>query len=321
MNSRNEAPNFPRGTKLLGKWNRNVYHILKPLGRGATGVVYLADSKHGKVALKIGHNSMSITSEVNVLKHFGKVQGQILGPSFIDTDDCIVQGQKHPFYVMEYLQGVPVFDHLKEHGNEWAPVFMVQLLGDLSRLHRAGWVFGDLKPENLLITGPPYRVRWLDVGGTTIKGRAIKEYTEFYDRGYWGMGDRKADEQYDLFAAGMIFIHLIEKKRFEKGNDGKQTLMTCLERNEQLRPYRHWLKKMVQGSFQDAEAARTDLMKFIAKREDRHRKVDQSARPKRRKKMRRKAQKQPALVGIVDLVLVIAFLLITSVLYLVGQMI
>lgn len=54
-----------------------------------------------------------------------------------------------------------------------------QLLSSLSAIHREGWVFGDLKPENLIVTGPPPQIRCIDVGGTTKEGRAIKEYTEF----------------------------------------------------------------------------------------------------------------------------------------------
>ena len=33
--------------------------------------------------------------------------------------------------------------------------FVLQFLNDLDNLHENGWVFGDLKPENLIVTGPP----------------------------------------------------------------------------------------------------------------------------------------------------------------------
>ena len=77
----------------------------------------------------------------------------------------------------------------------------MQLLNDLDKLHQNGWVFGDLKPENLIVTGPPPKIRCIDVGGTTIKGRAIKEFTEFYDRGYWGLGQEKRTQP-------MIYLQL-----------------------------------------------------------------------------------------------------------------
>ena len=63
------------------------YIIIKELGYGANGVVYLAQWHNQHVALKISDNGTSITSEVNVLKSFAKVQGSVLGPSLLDVDD------------------------------------------------------------------------------------------------------------------------------------------------------------------------------------------------------------------------------------------
>src|SRR5690606_41741098 len=52
------------------------------------------------------------------------------------------------------------------------------LFRSLTRLHQSGWIFGDLKLDNLIVMTNPPRLRWVDVGGTTQKGRAIKEYTD-----------------------------------------------------------------------------------------------------------------------------------------------
>lgn len=93
---------------------------------------------------------------------------------------------------------------------------MVQLLEDLDQLHQAGWTFGDLKTDNILVESNPPRIRLVDVGGTTRMGRSIKEYTEFFDRGYWGLGTRKAEPSYDLFAVAMVFLHIYYPRRFER---------------------------------------------------------------------------------------------------------
>jgi serine/threonine-protein kinase len=83
----NQVCNLSSGTEIKGKWNGKRYIIVRALGQGATGNVYLADSSEGNVAIKLSENSMAITSEVNVLKHFSKVQGTSLGPSLLDVDD------------------------------------------------------------------------------------------------------------------------------------------------------------------------------------------------------------------------------------------
>src|SRR5699024_661630 len=129
------------------------------------------------------------------------------------------------FYVMEYVHGESMNSFLQKNGTEWIGVFMFQLLDDLEELHAAGWVFGDLKLENLLVTASPPRVRWIDVGGTTQIGRAIKEYTEFYDRGYWGFGTRKAEPSYDLFSLSLAFIGLFYPQKFSRGNHPKANLL------------------------------------------------------------------------------------------------
>ena len=61
------------------------------------GLSILQSTNHVQVALKMSDNGMSITSEVNVLKSFAKVQGSALGPSLLDVDDWHIQMGKFPF--------------------------------------------------------------------------------------------------------------------------------------------------------------------------------------------------------------------------------
>ena len=42
---------------------------------------------------------------------------------------------------------------IQQKGKSWTTVLFLQLLNDLETLHQNGWVFGDLKPENLIVTG------------------------------------------------------------------------------------------------------------------------------------------------------------------------
>ena len=43
--SKNQAVNVPHGTRIRGKWNKESYQVIKKLGNGALGTVYLADSR------------------------------------------------------------------------------------------------------------------------------------------------------------------------------------------------------------------------------------------------------------------------------------
>jgi serine/threonine-protein kinase len=149
---------------------------------------------------------------------------------------------------------------IQQKGKSWTTVLFLQLLNDLDKLHENGWVFGDLKPENLIVTGPPPRIRCIDVGGTTIQGRAIKEFTEFFDRGYWGLGSRKAEPSYDLFAVAMIMINLAYPKRFSKTTGGISQLREAIRLKPELKPLETVMAKSLQGSYDSAKQMRADLL-------------------------------------------------------------
>lgn len=211
-----------------------------------------------------------MTSEVNVLKHFEKAQGGILGPSVYDVDDWEAQGIIMPFYVMNVIEGESLIQFIQNRGKEWIPVFMIQLLGFLQELHQQGWVFGDLKPDNLQISGHPPKIAWFDAGGITKLGRSIKEYTELYDRGYWHMGDRKAEPSYDLFSVAMIFLNMYYGKLQEPSGEGRPTqLHRLVHHDRSLGPYQKILWKAIEGKYASAQEMKRELMQVwhLQKRE------------------------------------------------------
>ncbi|HHW39274.1 MAG TPA: serine/threonine protein kinase [Bacillales bacterium] len=328
--------NVARGTVIKGKWHYHAYTVHKTLGYGATGTVYLAKGKEGLVALKISDDSMAITSEVNVLRHFSKVQG-CLGPSLLDVDDWVFPGQGKVlhFYVMDYLKGDDFLSFINKNGDEWLSVLVLQLLSDLDQLHEKGWVFGDLKPDNLLVVGPPSRVRWLDVGGTTMKGRSIKEFTEFFDRGYWGMGSRKAEPSYDLFAVAMIMINSAYPHRFsKKGEFGNhlQELVKAVQAAPTLRKSERVIIKAIQGRYPSAGEMRQELIEAISPQIKQSKPVNQSTTKtnsksipttktlKNARQMKRKADRRTRFRGVFETLLMAIFLLIAYFLYIAGHM-
>lgn len=255
---------FPPGTIVSGKWHKNQYQLMKELGAGANGVVYLAENPTRKVALKMSYDSYSITSEVNVLKAFSKVQGYVLGPFLYEMDDWIHNGRIVHFYVMEYIEGPDLLTFVNQRGMSWASIMVLQLLDILNDLHHQGWIFGDLKPENLIVAGPAPHIRCIDVGGTTKNGRAVKEFTEFYDRGYWALGSRKADVKYDLFSTAMLLIHLYYPKKFSKKEGGTKQLFQMIQQHPELSLYENVLKRALLGKFSTALEMKNDLLEVLS---------------------------------------------------------
>lgn len=252
------------GTVIKGKWHGKRYRIMKQLGKGAVGTVYLCEIGGQLKALKMSEKTTSMTVEVNVLKSLQQVQGNRLGPSLFDIDDWISPDDTiYSFYVMEYLKGESLNHFLKKNGHVWIGVLMLQLLEDLERLHQSGWVFGDLKLDNLIVLPSPTRIRWVDVGGTTQIGRAIKEFTEFYDRGYWGMGTRKAEPSYDLFSFVMVFLHVYYPNQFQRGTQSEKLLTKKIDQVKALSPYRAILKSAIQGNYASSTEMKRDVLKVV----------------------------------------------------------
>ncbi|WP_203364413.1 phosphotransferase [Bacillus sp. REN10] len=263
MNTSKNQFSLSRGTVIRGKWHKQTYIVERELGRGATGTVFLVKGKDGSLALKLS-SQLSITSEINVLKAFNKVQGSSLGPYLVDEDDWEAGGQTYPFYVMEYIQGPTLSSFIEKKGASWIGVLLLQLLENLQALHQEGWIFGDIKPDNLLVAGPPFRLRCIDVGGTTKQGRAVKEYTEFFDRGYWGAGSRTADPAYDVFAAAMVAVNLIYPNRFNKDEHGVKGVISRIKQKKEFEPYAPVLIRALEGRYVSAWQMREDLMASLS---------------------------------------------------------
>lgn len=252
------------GTCLTGKWNGHRYRLIRLLGSGALGTVYLAKgtSKNDDVAVKIAKDPVSLTSEVRMMEKLSLLPGPPLGPSLYDFDDALIAGQKISFCAMEYLRGIPLSEALRIRSFEWAVVCMLQLLKSLERLHKNGYIFGDLKPDNIMFMDTEQAIRCLDFGGVTQIGRSVREYTEFYDRTYWGYGTRKADPEYDLFACAMMLIYAACGHRFEK-HEGPAGQMTRLIRSRaDLILYEHVLMRAFKGRYHSAGLMRADLLRL-----------------------------------------------------------
>lgn len=249
---------------IEGKWNKKRYQVHRELGRGTTGIVYLVTHRQAAYALKLGEDPLSISAEVNILRKF---QGDpaIVGPTVFDVDDWEEPGRVRPFYVMNVIEGMSLSSFVQERGKAWVPVLIIQLLDFLQALHQEGFVFGDLKPENLKVCGQPPRLAWLDPGGITKMGWAIKEYTEPFDRASWQMGDRRAEPAYDLFSLALIFISLytgqsLKPLPINAGEDNREALRAYIFQHSALKFYREPLWKAVTGRYRQAVELKRELL-------------------------------------------------------------
>ncbi|MBN2981257.1 serine/threonine protein kinase [Cohnella algarum] len=248
------------GTVLRGKWNGKSYTLQRLLGIGSNGQVYLASHGRAVCAIKIGQDTADLQAEANVLASLDqRERGR--SPFLLDVDDVAVGERVLPFYAMQYVPGQPVKTYIRRHGAEWAGVIGYRLLKRLAELHAAGWVFGDLKSDNILV-GKYGQVGLVDYGGTTAMGRSVRQFTEMYDRGFWSAGSRTAEPAYDWFAVAVLWIHALDGKRLIHlsrtllpQNRHPRELMTLVRTNRLLRPMEPWLQRALAGEFRDTAEA------------------------------------------------------------------
>lgn len=256
--------------QFCGRWNQKRYTLLRELGRGANGVVYLAACGGRRVAVKIGSDSFDLLMEVNMLKRVQSMTSLRVGPALLEVDDVSLDGQLCPFYAMEYVEGDPLDEYVERFGTEWAAVLLIQVLTRLEVLHQMGWVFGDVKPENILVGRVDKQVRLIDFGGVSEVGRAVRQFTEDYDRGAWQAGDRRAEPAYDLFAAALLMIRLaIGREAWNKLRNPprhRSALYDIIRDNKELHGFRDPIWKALHGKYGTAAQMRREMVALLRQR-------------------------------------------------------
>src|SRR5690349_21041859 len=146
------APDVPR--ELL---NHPRYRVLKLLGRGGMGAVYLAEHlvMGRRVALKtITARFLESPEAVARFRREVRVAARLAHPNIVTAHDADQAGDLH-FLVMEYVEGASVAEYAARKG----PLPVAQACGivgqaalGLQHAHEQGLVHRDVKPQNLMLT-------------------------------------------------------------------------------------------------------------------------------------------------------------------------
>jgi WD40 repeat protein/serine/threonine protein kinase len=133
------------------------YHLLQVIGEGGMGLVYLAEQREPlvrRVALKLIKPGMD-TREV--LARF-EAERQALAlmdhPNIARVLDAGLGPGDRPYFVMEYVAGIPITDYCDRHrlrNAERLQIFL-QVCAALQHAHQKGIIHRDIKPSNILVT-------------------------------------------------------------------------------------------------------------------------------------------------------------------------
>jgi eukaryotic-like serine/threonine-protein kinase len=143
------------------------YCIQKRLGEGGMGVVYLAERKDlgSLVAIKILRDAWLSPARRERFASEQRTLAQLNHPSIARLYDANTSPDGTPFFVMEYVEGLPLTQYCREHGcsmTERLQLFRAVCEAVLYA-HQRGVIHRDLKPSNILVREGG-TVRLLDFG-------------------------------------------------------------------------------------------------------------------------------------------------------------
>jgi Nif-specific regulatory protein len=204
----------------------NRYEVIKSLGRGGWGKVYLVkditQSENPPLALKLIPSNIS-QGELLRLKQEFYLLSHLSHPNILKVFD-FGETQKHYYFTMEYIAGKGFNKHfskrLQKGIEESFYDAIFQLLSALQFIHQKGLVHRDLKPTNILITGENH-VKLLDFGFTdSVSGFSGKyDFSEANDiKGFKGtlgyaapevLKGERGDLRTDLYSMGVILYEIL----------------------------------------------------------------------------------------------------------------
>lgn len=229
--SREHVTTLTAARKLRGKFGPPValgeigtlgpYRIIREIGHGGMGVVYLAvDQRNGRdTALKI--MLPKYDGDFEARRRFvreSRAASRIKSPHIVtiyEADE--IDGM--PYISMEYLQGISLEGSLKTRGSP--PLDEILRIGreaatGLAEAHRLGLVHRDIKPENLWIEATSGRVKLLDFGIAKVMGGATTEITAAgsllgtpsYMSPEQALAKKDINYRTDLFSLGIVLYRL-----------------------------------------------------------------------------------------------------------------
>jgi WD40 repeat protein len=133
------------------------YKLLDLIGEGGFGAVYLADQKEPvrrKVALKIIKLGMDTKQVIARFEAERQALAMMDHPSIAKVLDAGATDTGRPYFVMEYVKGVPINEFCDRENlttKERLALF-VTVCNAVQHAHQRGIIHRDLKPTNVLVT-------------------------------------------------------------------------------------------------------------------------------------------------------------------------
>ena len=219
---------------LKGEIFDNRYRIIDELARGGMGIVFRAQhlALNRPVVIKVLKAAQIGSSTARQrFEREARRACQLDHPNIVTVHDFGYHGDLG-YLVMEYVDGLTLYDYLKKYGPftfpKFAPVAAAVLSG-LSEAHNQGIIHRDIKASNIMLTfegSRLRRVKILDFGLAKVEGVEEDDVTKKSNLvGTMGAMPperilcKPTDCRVDLYAFGVCAYRMIAGRRPFMGDD------------------------------------------------------------------------------------------------------
>src|SRR5512136_1792857 len=132
------------------------YHLLQKIGEGGMGEVWVAEQHkpiHRRVALKLIKAGMDTRQVIARFESERQALAMMDHPAIAKVFDAGETAQGHPYFVMEYVQGIPITAYCDKNRlttKERLELFRLICEG-VQHAHQKAIIHRDLKPSNILV--------------------------------------------------------------------------------------------------------------------------------------------------------------------------
>lgn len=217
------------------------YTVLRLLGRGGMGAVYLARERllERLVAIKVLPREHADSDARERFLREARTAAQLSHPNIVPLLSFGELGDTL-FYIMRYVDGESLEARLKRDISVPEPEtrrVLSELCDALGYAHEQGVVHRDIKPDNVLIERGTGRVMLTDfgvarrgAGSGTLTGTGVVVGTPQYMSPEQASGERAIDGRADIYSVGVIAYRMITGRLPFDGGTARDLLMQHITR-------------------------------------------------------------------------------------------